>query len=226
MQVIEADDTALVVAQTLLSAEPKPGEDFDFAMARCATYVFKRDTGNVWRCVIDNSYGTDLIRSEPEAVLHLVCGKIGAGKSTLSQQLSANQRTILVSEDVLLSKLYPGQIICLADYVRCTDHLRNALGDHIEALLRADLSVVLDYPANTLSSRQWAKGICEKAEVAHQLHYLDVPDAVCKARLHERNASGTHPFATSDAEFDQITKHFVPPSPDEAMNIILHQFGK
>lgn len=96
----------------------------------------------------------------------------------------------------------------------------------IEALLQADLSVVLDYPANTLSSRQWAKGIFEKAEVAHQLHYLDVPDAVCKARLHERNASGTHPFATSDAEFDQITKHFVPPSPDEAMNIILHQFGK
>lgn len=47
MQVIEAGDTALVVAQTFLSAEPKPGEDFDFAMTRCATYVFKRDTGNV-----------------------------------------------------------------------------------------------------------------------------------------------------------------------------------
>ncbi len=74
MQIIEAGDMALVVAQTLLSTEPKPGEAVDFAIDRYATYVFKRDIRNVWRCVIDNSYGTDLIHSEPEPVLHLTSG--------------------------------------------------------------------------------------------------------------------------------------------------------
>ncbi len=44
---------------------------------------------------------------------------------------------------------------------------------------------------------------------AHQLHVLDVPDAVCKARLRLRNAEGAHPV--TDAEFD-LSRYFVPPA--------------
>ncbi len=48
----------------------------------------------------------------------------------------------------------PGEIASLADYVRCTGRLRGAMGRHIENLLRAGNSVVLDFPANTRASRQ------------------------------------------------------------------------
>lgn len=44
------------------------------------------------------------------ATLHLLCGKIGAGKSTLSQQLAANPRHVLISEDAWLATLHPGEI--------------------------------------------------------------------------------------------------------------------
>jgi ketosteroid isomerase-like protein len=33
------------------------------SMTRRATYVFKRSTDNKWLCVIDNSYGTDLLNA-------------------------------------------------------------------------------------------------------------------------------------------------------------------
>ncbi len=53
------------------------------------------------------------------------------------------------------------------------------------------------------------------AGAAYQLHFLDVADEVCKARLRARNALGEHPFQVSDEEFEQITRHFVAPAAEE-----------
>jgi predicted kinase len=156
------------------------------------------------------------------ATLHLVCGKVGAGKSTLCAQLAGEPATVLVSEDHWLATLYPGEITALADYVRCSSRLKAAMAGHVQALLRAGVSVVLDFPSNTLAGRQWARGLFEAAGAAHRLHFLDVPDEVCKARLHARNASGEHPFETTDEEFDQISSHFVAPQANEGFDVVRH----
>lgn len=154
------------------------------------------------------------------AVLHMVCGKIGSGKSTLTKRLAAELKTVLISEDAWLARLYPNEIHTIADYVRCAGRLRDAMAGHIESLLAAGMSVVLDFPSNTVTTRAWARGMYEKAGATHRLHYLDVPDQVCKARLRARNLSGEHPFETTDAEFDQITSHFVAPTAEEGYNIV------
>jgi predicted kinase len=96
------------------------------------------------------------------------------------------------------------------------------MGNHVEALLKAGVSVVLDFHANTVASRQWMRGIFERAGASHRLHYLNVPDDICKARLRQRNVDGTHDFAASDAEFDEITSYFVPPSDDEGFEVIVY----
>jgi len=153
------------------------------------------------------------------ATLHLVCGKIAAGKSTLTSQLAREPNTVLISEDKLLAALYPGEIQSLADYVRCTTRLRSALQGVIEDILTAGSSVVLDFPANTLASRNWMKTILAKTSAAHCLHYLDVSDEECKRRLSRRNEEAAHQFQTSEAEFDQITQFFVAPTDEEGFNV-------
>lgn len=158
-----------------------------------------------------------------QATLHMLCGKIAAGKSTLAQSLLRDDAaTILISEDRWLSRLFGDEIRSVADYARCAARLRAAMGDHVGALLRAGLSVVLDFPANTVANRQWMRGIFEQAGADHRLHHLDVPDAVCKARLRRRNAAGTHDFAATDAEYEMITAYFVPPAASEGFTIIRH----
>ncbi|MCJ2092840.1 MULTISPECIES: AAA family ATPase [unclassified Methylobacterium] len=158
-----------------------------------------------------------------EPVLHLVCGKIAAGKSTLTAGLGAHPGTIVVAEDRWLARLYPDAQTGLADYVRHSARLRSVMGPHVVDLLRAGLSVVLDFPANTLASRAWMRTLFEEAGVAHRLHSLDVSDDVCKARLRARNASGTHDFTVTDAEFELFTQYFVAPTPEEGFNVILHR---
>ncbi|AVO29840.1 AAA family ATPase [Stenotrophomonas maltophilia] len=154
--------------------------------------------------------------------LHLVCGKIGAGKSTLSQQLAAQPCHVLISEDAWLAALYPDQIHSVADYLRRAAALRAALTQHVCAILQAGVSVVLDVPFNTRAARAWGRELFESAGVAHQLHFLDAPDAICKARLHARNARGEHPLQASDEAFEQITRHFVAPAQEEGFVVIRH----
>ena len=152
--------------------------------------------------------------------LHLVCGKIASGKSTLTARLACATQTVRISEDSLLAQLYPGQIACLADYVACAARLRAAIAPLCLQMLQAGVSVVLDFPANTPANRAWMRELFQQAGTPHVLHYLDVPDDECKARLRLRNASGLHPFPTSDADFDAITRHFVPPDASEGFDIV------
>ena len=155
--------------------------------------------------------------------LHLLCGKIASGKSTLSARLAARPLTVIISEDQWLARLYAEEMHSLADYVRCSAKLRDAMAPHLIALLQAGMSVVLDFPANTLANRQWMKGIVEASGAHNQLHYLDVPDEVCKARLRARNQAGEHDFAATDQQFDFITSHFVPPTEDEGFQVVVYR---
>ncbi|WP_102691885.1 YybH family protein [Rummeliibacillus pycnus] len=58
MIILEAEDTALVISQTLLDSDKK---DSGYSMDRRATYVFRKNLSGEWLCAIDNSYGTDLL---------------------------------------------------------------------------------------------------------------------------------------------------------------------
>src|SRR5882757_1659968 len=153
----------------------------------------------------------------------MICGKIAAGKSTLARRLADAPASILISEDIWLATLYRDEQRAVADYARNSRRLREVMGGHVEALLRAGLSVVLDFPANTPANRQWMRGLFEAAGAAHRLHFLDVTDAVCKQRLHRRNVAGAHEFAVSDAEFDEITSYFVAPTAAEAFEMTVYR---
>ncbi len=154
--------------------------------------------------------------------LHLVCGKIAAGKSTLASRLAVQPGTVCIREDSWLAALFPGEISSVDDYIRCSRRLRGVMGSHVEDMLGAGLSVVLDFPANTVRIRQWMRAIFENAGVPHELHFLDVPDEICKARLARRNAEAAHEFTASEAEYDLITRYFEPPSPEEGFNIVVY----
>jgi predicted kinase len=160
--------------------------------------------------------------SKVKATLFLMCGKMAAGKSTLAAKLSTAPNTILINEDQWLAHLYKPEMRTVADYIQYSARLREVMGPHVEYLLRIGTSVVLDFPANTLKQRLWMHGIVERSGADHELHFLDVPDDICKSRLRERNAAGTHNFAPSETDFEIITSYFVPPADQEGFNVIRH----
>lgn len=122
-----------------------------------------------------------------------------------------------------MSILFPTENETIEDFSRLSARLRAAMGPHVVDILRRGLSVVLDFPANTVTWRRWMRSLIAEANVAHELHVLDVSDAICKARLRKRNESGEHPYRVDDATYDLFMSHFAAPTPDEGFNVIVHK---
>jgi predicted kinase len=154
--------------------------------------------------------------------LYLLCGKIAAGKTTLARRLATRPATLLISEDHWTSHLFADHLRTIDDYGRYSARLRAAMGPHIVDVLQHGLSVVLDFPANTVRLRSWMRSLIDQSGAAHEFHLLDVPDVICKERLRERNAGGEHPFQVSEAEYDLFTSYFAPPAPSEGFKVITH----
>ena len=158
------------------------------------------------------------------AKLMFMCGKMAAGKSTLARDLADRENAVLLVQDELLDRLYPDEITDIPGFVKYSSRLKNALEPHVCALLGKGISVVLDFPGNTKTQRAWFRGMFERANVEHELHFIDASDALCKLQLKDRSRHqppGT-PW-TTDAEFEAITAYFQPPSGDEGFNVVRHE---
>jgi uncharacterized protein (TIGR02246 family) len=59
MQVLQGGSTALVLMETVVEYMDDEGKKI--STTRRATYVFREGPNNQWLCVVDNSYGTDLL---------------------------------------------------------------------------------------------------------------------------------------------------------------------
>ena len=152
--------------------------------------------------------------------LHLVCGKIAAGKSTVCARLAEAPGTVLIDQDRWLKFLFGDEMHDVADYLRVLPKLCAAMGPHVTDLLEAGVDVVLDFPANTPRMRAWLRSLADAAGAPLVLHALDVPDEVCRERLRRRNAEGGHEFTTTDEQFDQLAAYFQPPTPEEGLNVV------
>ena len=162
--------------------------------------------------------------SQRKGKLFFFCGKMAAGKSTLSRQLVSQEHAVLLVEDEFLERLFPGQIVDIAAYVTCSSRIRDALAPHIVALLAMGVSVVLDFPGNTRSQRAWFRRLIDDAGVEHELHFVDATNTLCLSQLRHRSKDlPPDRLWTGEAEFLAITAYFEPPAAEEAFNVVRHE---
>lgn len=157
------------------------------------------------------------------AHLHFLCGKPGAGKSTLAASLAARHSAMLLSEDIWMVRLYGDQLHSFDDYLRFAPRVRSVAGPLAVDLLRAGQNVVLDFACNTRTSRHWVRTLFEQAGADHTLHWLDTPDSACLQRIARRNEErpeGSHHL--SDEVFFQVAAYFQAPEADEGLQVLRH----
>lgn len=160
---------------------------------------------------------------EKQTSLHFMCGKAGAGKSTLANSLASEHNAVLLREDVWLTRLFPEELSDFNDYIKYSRRIKQVVAPMVVDLL-ARQSVVLDFPANTTESRQWFRAIFEQAAAAHTLHYVSASNALCLARIAKRNIErpeGSHEL--DEPTFMHITSFFEVPAPSEAFHVQLHE---
>ena len=90
---------------------------------------------------------------ENSATLHLLCGKMAAGKSTFANKLSIKDQIVVICEDDLLAALYPGDVTDVASYVKMSNRVKLAIESIVVDLLAHGTSLILDFSANTAAQR-------------------------------------------------------------------------
>ncbi|MET0402802.1 MAG: ATP-binding protein [Cystobacter sp.] len=157
-------------------------------------------------------------------VLHFIAGKVGSGKSTLARELARTLPAVHVCEDQWIS-LLGAEVRTLRDYVRHSGRCRTLMGPHLRDVLRVGTSLVLDFAGNTPRDRAWVRGLFEPMGAEHVLHVLEVPDAVCLARLRQRNTErlpGQFWFEVDEALFHEAARYYVPPREAEGFHVVRH----
>ncbi|WP_027329486.1 AAA family ATPase [Marinimicrobium agarilyticum] len=154
-----------------------------------------------------------------KGVLTFFCGKMGAGKTTKSREISQERNAVLLSEDEWLSSMYPNSIESLDDYIKYAGRLKPQMKKLVQSILVSGANVVMDFPANTIPQREWFKSIFSEIQAPHELIYIDQPNEVCLGRVAQRRIEEPQRMATDTEEmFELITKYFVAPTSDEGFN--------
>lgn len=149
------------------------------------------------------------------AILFLICGLPGAGKTTLARQLEAMHAALRLCPDEWIAPL-----LLDATNIAELDRLRSP----VEALqwemalrvLTLGLNVVLEWGFWSRAERDRYRAKAEAIGAQVELHYLDVSRDDLWARLSKRNANlpqGT--FVVSEDQLDLWASWFEVPTADE-----------
>jgi predicted kinase len=160
-------------------------------------------------------------------VLYFLCGRAGAGKTTLARKMSRERGAILICEDQWLVHLFDGAAT-LQEYIERRGRIRRLLVEHVPAMLAAGHSVVFDFGGNTIGDRAWVRSVFESAGARHELHYIVADESLCLSRIHERNRTrpaGIYWGDVSDELVAAVNVYFQPPTIEEGFTLVEHVAG-
>ncbi|MDF2946506.1 MAG: cell division protein ZipA [Bacillales bacterium] len=153
--------------------------------------------------------------------LYFFCGKMGAGKSTKSNQLAKDKNAVLLSEDEWISSLYPNQVTSFEEYIKYSALLKPLVKKHVQNILSVGTDVVMDFPGNTKRLRKWFLEIASEINANHQLIFLNLSDQQCLSQIVQRRIEQPERAAfDTEAVFIHVTSFFEEPEASEGLNIL------
>lgn len=159
------------------------------------------------------------------AVIHMICGPVGVGKTTYAAKLAGELGAVRFSIDDWISELYFPDKPDPLTYEWAVERARRCETRILavsRSLLDLGTDVIWDMGFMERDQRDRILGEVATAPYSVRLHCLEAPVDVRRERVRRRNAGKSDGYVidVSDEIFDFMEQRSVPVSPNEAPDII------
>jgi predicted kinase len=164
------------------------------------------------------------------AIVHLIAGLPGAGKSTYAQQLQLRTGAVVFTLDRFLITMfgrYDVPDVGGAEHVRRVLACREAIWMSAEKLLARGSDVILDDGYFLREHRRKVVDAAVALGAAAKIHFIDTPLAEIRRRLADRNQNlPVYNFAIGPETLEGCLRLFETPSDADAAEVIIVQSGR
>jgi predicted kinase len=150
--------------------------------------------------------------------VHMICGYLGAGKTTFARKVEERERALRFSVDEMYLRLFADGPTYELDSA-AMGRLLDVIEDHWTRAAVQGISVVLDLGFWNREFRERTRARAEELGARVRLYFLQCSDDLARERCLSRN--GTEgAFLISPEGFEELKARFEAPSDDEKPQVI------
>ncbi|MCC7364016.1 MAG: ATP-binding protein [Dehalococcoidia bacterium] len=147
---------------------------------------------------------------------HLVCGFIGAGKTTFAREIEAETGAIRITKDEWVVRIFGRGIASDAEFEDYDSRVTELATELAFKLLEAGVDVILDEGYWTRDHRDSIKEKVASAGAKPVLYWVDCPVELMRERTVKRSSGpSTDSFEIDEEMFDRYLRYWEPPTAAE-----------
>lgn len=155
----------------------------------------------------------------------LLCGKIGAGKTTYARQLMRKNPTVYLSTDDLMLQLFPEP---LGDrYDEAVARAQRYLYERAADFVAIGVDVILEGTGWKRADRLATSSFFREGGTPFEWHYVDITDEAWRAHIDARNRAvqqgGSGAYYVDEGLLEKCLEMFEAPGRDEIDVYVLNE---
>ncbi len=154
-------------------------------------------------------------KKDKKPIVYMICGFIGAGKTTFAKKLEAETGAIRITKDEWLIKLF-GHSPLIDKFEEYDEKICELSNDIAFQFIERGIDVIIDDGFWVRSQREEMKKRIEGLGAKAVLYYVKCPMGIMKDRVVGRNKNlSKDSFEVSESTFESYVRFWEPPSNDE-----------